>query len=372
MKKKEILFIITAIFILMIITAYYVAFVKPKNINFDQPNIEISEEDDNENIEEKPPIIEEPEEPTQDEEDDIYTESEFINKYKWLGYKEVEIPSEMPEFKQQEVKKIEIDETKEDHYSDDDTICNMIFHNNLLRTCVNIEVENNKAYFIFNDQKLKIPINDIKKVYISRYYFQSEDEFIIYFLTNAGDVYELYQGEGEKRSIQSFINEDIDNMEKLNQEIIERLKNSFDKIKKINNQIKYKELFILEYYSYFSIWGFINYVGIDYNNEIYLLDNEMKLTEDLYAYSQYCLLGYQYIIYLVDLNGNIILNGNNTNIKYKFSINGLIISDKNIIYEIIDGDEIKLNEIGKLKLLYANKKEEKIAVLLDNGKILEY
>lgn len=370
MKKKEILFTITAIFILMIITAYYVAFVKPKNINFDQPNIEIPEEDDNENIEEEPPIIEEPEEPTLDKEDDIYTESEFINKYKWLGYEEVEIPDKLPEFKEQEIKKIEINETKDDD-EHEDTICNIIFHNNLLRTCVNIEVENNKAYFTFNSQKLEIPINNIKKVYISRYYFQSEDEFIIYFLTNEGDVYEMFQGEGENRSIQSFINEDIDNMEKLNQEIIERLKNSFEKIKKINNQIKYKDLFILDYY---STWWFFDYAGLGYDEEVYLLDKELKFTEDLYSYSQYHLIGYEIIIYLVDLNGNIILNGINTNIKFKFGIHDLIISDKNIIYkvrDVYDEDGPKMQEIGKLKLLYVNKNKKRIAILLDDGKTIE-
>ena len=370
MKKKEILFTITAIFILMIIIAYYVGFVKPKNINFDQPNIEIPEEDDNENIEEEPPIIEEPEEPTLDKEDDIYTESEFINKYKWLGYEEVEIPDKLPEFKEQEIKKIEINETKDDD-EHEDTICNIIFHNNLLRTCVNIEVENNKAYFTFNSQKLEIPINNIKKVYISRYYFQSEDEFIIYFLTNEGDVYEMFQGEGENRSIQSFINEDIDNMEKLNQEIIERLKNSFEKIKKINNQIKYKDLFILDYY---STWWFFDYAGLGYDEEVYLLDKELKFTEDLYSYSQYHLIGYEIIIYLVDLNGNIILNGINTNIKFKFGIHDLIISDKNIIYkvrDVYDEDGPKMQEIGKLKLLYVNKNKKRIAILLDDGKTIE-
>lgn len=111
-----------------------------------------------------------------------------------------------------------------------------------------------------------------------------------------------------------------------------------------------------------------------YDEEVYLLDKELKFTEDLYSYSQYHLIGYEIIIYLVDLNGNIILNGINTNIKFKFGIHDLIISDKNIIYkvrDVYDEDGPKMQEIGKLKLLYVNKNKKRIAILLDDGKTIE-
>lgn len=372
MKKKEILFIIMAIFILMIITAYYVAFIKPKNINFEQPNIEIPEEDNNENIEEEPPIIEEPEEPTLDKEDDIYTESEFINKYKWLGYKEVEIPSEMPEFKQQEIKtnKIEINETKNDsEYTD--KICNIKFYSNLEETCVNIEVIDNKAYFIFNNNKIEISIDNIKKVYISRYYSQSPDEFIIYFLTIEGDVYEMFQGEGDRRIFKVSINKNFNNIEQLNKEISERLNDSIKDIRRINNKIKYKELFILEYDLCFNY----KYVGLGYDGVTYLLENELKITKNQYTFSQYYGCDDGGMDYQVTMDGDIIVNDVNTNVKFKFRIHDLIFSDKNTIYNIeynFEKSMYELQEIGKLKLLYVNSNKKKIAILLDDGKTIEY
>ena len=371
MKKKKILFTITAIFILMIITAYYVAFIKPKNINFEQPNIEIPEEDNNENIEEEPPIIEEPEEPTLDKEDDIYTELEFINKYKWLGYKEVEIPSEMPEFKQQEIKtnKIEINETKNDsEYTD--KICNIKFYSNLEETCVNIEVIDNKAYFIFNNNKIEISIDNIKKVYISRYYSQSPDEFIIYFLTIEGDVYEMFQGEGDRRIFKVSINKNFNNIEQLNKEISERLNDSIKDIRRINNKIKYKELFILEYDLCFNY----KYVGLGYDGVTYLLENELKITKNQYTFSQYYGCDDGGMDYQVTMDGDIIVNDVNTNVKFKFRIHDLIFSDKNTIYNIeynFEKSMYELQEIGKLKLLYVNSNKKKIAILLDDGKTIE-
>lgn len=372
MKKKEILFTITAIFILIITTAYYVAFVKPKNINFDQSNIEISEEDDNENIEEEPPIIEEPEEPTLDNEDDIYTESEFINKYKWLGYKEVEITDKLPEFKERErkINKIEINETKNDsEYAD--KICNIKFYSNLEETCVNIEVINNKSYFIFNNQKLEIPIDNIKKVYISRYYSQSPDEFIIYFLTIEGDVYEMFQGVGDSRIFKVSIDKNFNNIEQLNKEISERLNDSIKNIKKVNTKIKYKELFILEYDLCFNY----KYVGLGYDGETYSLQDELKIIKNQYTFSQYYGCFYGEMEYRVTMDGDIIVNDVNTNVKFKFSIHGLIFSDKNTIYNIeynFEKSMYELQEIGKLKLLYVNKNKKRIAILLDDGKTIEY
>ena len=360
MKKKEILFTITAIFILMIITAYYVAFIKPKNINFEQPNIEIPKEDNDENIEGEPPIIEE----------DTSIETSFINKYKWLGYKEVEIPSEMPELERIEPNVKEITETKDDEEYDD-KICNIAFYSNLETTCVNVEVINNKSYFIFNDNKIEIPIDNIKKVYISRYEFQSVDEFRIYFLTKDGDIYEAYQDEGDRRRIfKIFINENISNIEQLNKEISERLEDSIKNIKKVNNKIKYKELFVLEY---FDAWRIYDYAGTTFSGDTYLLYKEIKFDKELYTSSQYISYGFLDVIWYVNLDGNVIIYPfNDTNIKFKFGIGNLIFSDKNIAYEITDNDETKVKELGELKLLYLNKKKDKIAILLEDGKVLEY
>ena len=366
MKKKEILFTITAIFILMIITAYYVAFIKPKNINFEQPNIEIPEEDNNENIEEEPPIIEEP---VIDEDTSI--ETSFINKYKWLGYKEVEIPNEMPEFEKQDNKmdKVEINETKNDN-GYDDKICNIAFYSNLGTICVNVEVIDNKTYFLFNDNKIEIPIDNVKNVYISRYEFQSVDEFRIYFLTKDGDIYEAYQDEAD-RIFDIFIRENITDNSQLNKVIIERLNNSFKNIKKINNKIKYKEIFILKEH----ICGSHKYAGLGYDGETYLLQEELKFVESSYTYSQYSSCNYDEVEYQVTIDGDIIIDETNTNVKYKFRLGKFIFSDKNIIYNVEYNREklaYELKEIGKLKLLYVNKKEEKIAILLDDGKTIEY
>ena len=352
----------------MIITAYYVAFIKPKNINFEQPNIEIPEEDNNENIDEEPSIIEEPE---QDKEDDIYTESEFINKYKWLGYEEVEIPSEMPEF-EEILKIIEMDKANNHFPSVDKELCNLEFYGNepYGRTCVNIEVVNNKAYFVFNNIKLEIPIDNVKNVYISRYEFQSVDEFRIYFLTKDGDIYEAYQDEAD-RIFDIFIRENITDNSQLNKVIIERLNNSFKNIKKINNKIKYKEIFILKEH----ICGSHKYAGLGYDGETYLLQEELKFVESSYTYSQYSSCNYDEVEYQVTIDGDIIIDETNTNVKYKFRLGKFIFSDKNIIYNVEYNREklpYELKEIGKLKLLYVNKKEEKIAILLDDGKTIEH
>lgn len=367
MKKKEILFTITAIFILMIITAYYVAFIKPKNINFEQPNIEIPEEDNNENIEEEPPIIEEP---VIDEDTSI--ETSFINKYKWLGYEEVEIPNEMPEFK--EILKIrEMDKTNNHFPSIEKELCNLEFYGNepYERTCVNIEVVNNKAYFVFNNIKLEIPIDNIKEAYISREGYQSTTEFALYLLTKDGDVYGIVKDEGDYFFEYQFYDMEIENIEQLNQIITKQLNKIINNVKKINNNVKYKQLIILDY----GFWSYYGRAGISYDGKMYILDTEAEFNKSDFPYSQYQLLGYDIIYYLVNLNGDIILNDINTNIKFKFGINYLIFSDKDLVYIAeynYDKEESKIKELGKLKLLYVNKKEEKIAILLDDGKTIEY
>ena len=369
MKKKEILFTITAIFILMIITAYYVAFIKPKNINFEQPNIEIPEEDNNENIDKEPSIIEEPE---QDKEDNIYTESEFINKYKWLGYEEVEIPSEMPEF-EEILKIIEMDKTNNHFPSVDKELCNLEFYGNepYGRTCVNIEVVNNKAYFVFNNIKLEIPIDNIKEAYISREGYQSTTEFALYLLTTDGEVYGIVKDEGDYFFEYQFYDMEIENIEQLNQIITKQLNKIINNVKKINNNVKYKQLIILDY----GFWPYYGRAGISYDGKMYILDTEAEFNKSDFPYSQYQLLGYDIIYYLVNLNGDIILNDINTNIKFKFGINYLIFSDKDLVYIAeydYNKEESKIKELGKLKLLYINTKEEKIAILLDDGKTIEH
>ena len=83
MKKKEMIIAITAGVILIMAMCY--TFLNPINNNLEQPNIDI-EESENESVEEI------------QEDETIYSESEFNNKYKLSGYRKVDIPNAIPEF----------------------------------------------------------------------------------------------------------------------------------------------------------------------------------------------------------------------------------------------------------------------------------
>ena len=82
MKKKELIVTLIIAFILIIAMCY--TFLNPINNNLEQPNIDI-EESENESVEEI------------QEDETIYSESEFNNKYKLSGYRKVDIPNAIPE-----------------------------------------------------------------------------------------------------------------------------------------------------------------------------------------------------------------------------------------------------------------------------------
>ena len=347
MKKKEMIIAITAGVILIMAMCY--TFLNPINNNLEQPNIDI-EESENESVEEI------------QEDETIYSESEFNNKYKLSGYRKVDIPNAIPEF-EWGVKINEMTEMK------DDADYNLEFHYlkdaGVEDVYVGAEIINNKVYFVFNDTKLEIPINNIKKVYILWDEVYSE-KYILYFLTTDGELYEF----GKQNSFDilnyNLYDKSIKTEEQLNDSIIEQLNKIIENITKINNKIKYEKLLILDYGNPFSR----DYVGLSYDNKMYLLDTEKEITKDDFPYSQFSLYEEE-LVYLVDLDGNVIINPFvNTNIKFKFGINELIIDENNIIYKVVYDGEYKLQEIGKLKLLYVNIKEKKLAILLEDGKVM--
>ena len=352
MKKKELIVTLIIAFILIIAMCY--TFLNPINNNLEQPNIDI-EESENESIEEI------------QEDETIYSESEFNNKYKLSGYRKVDIPNAIPEF-EWGVKINEMTEMK------DDADYNLEFHYlkdaGVEDVYVGAEIINNKVYFVFNDTKLEIPINNIKKVYILWDEVYSE-KYILYFLTTDGELYEF----GKQNSFDilnyNLYDKSIKTEEQLNDSIIEQLNILIENIEKVNNKIKYDKLLILDYGETFNF----DYAGLGYDDKFYLLDDEKEFTKNDFPYSQFSFhkdnIYNIELIYLVDLDGNVIINPFvNINIKFKFGISNLIIDENDIIYKVVYDEKYKLQEIGKLKLLYVNNKEKKLAILLEDGKVM--
>lgn len=350
MKKKEL--IVTLIIALILIIAMCYTFLNSINNNLEQPNIDI-EESENEIIEEI------------QEDETIYSESEFNNKYKLSGYRKVDIPNAIPEF-EWGVKINEMTEMK------NNTDYNLEFH--YLKDAgvedfyVGAEIINNKAYFVFNEEKLEIPISNIKKVYILWDNPQSKNNFVLYFLTNDGEMYIFKESSSDYILDYTLYDEIIKTEEELNKKIKEQLNNLIQNIIKINNKIKYEKLMIIDYGETFNF----NCAGLGYDDKIYLLNSEREFTKNDFPYSQFSFhKDNNELVYLVDLDGNVIINPFiNTNIKFKFGISNLIIDENDIIYKVVYDEKYKLQEIGKLKLLYVNNKEKKLAILLDNGKIM--
>ena len=228
MKKKELIVTLIIAFILIIAMCY--TFLNPINNNIGQPNIDI-EESENESIEEI------------QEDETIHSESEFNNKYKLSGYRKVDIPNAIPEF-EWGVKINEMTEMK------DDADYNLEFHYlkdaGVEDVYVGVEIINNKVYFVFNDTKLEIPINNIKKAYILWDEVYSE-KYILYFLTTDGELYEF----GKQNSFDilnyNLYDKSIKTEEQLNDSIIEQLNILIENIEKVNNKIKYDKLLILDY-----------------------------------------------------------------------------------------------------------------------------
>ena len=330
MKKKELIVTLIIAFILIIAMCY--TFLNPINNNLEQPNIDI-EESENESIEEI------------QEDETIHSESEFNNKYKLSGYRKVDIPNAIPEF-EWGVKINEMTEIKDDvnynlefHYIKDDGVSDMY---------VGVEIINNKAYFVFNEEKLEIPISNIKKVYILWDNSQSKDNFVLYFLTNNGEMYTFKESSSDYILDYTLYAEYIKTEEQLNQKIKEQLNNLIQNIIKINNKIKYEKLMIIDYGETFNF----DCAGLGYDDKVYLLDEEKEFTKNDFPYSQFSFhKDNNELVYLVDLDGNVIINPFiNTNIKFKFGINGLIIGENDIIYKVVYDEKYKLQEIGKLKL----------------------
>lgn len=351
MKKKELIVTLIIAFILIIAMCY--TFLNPVNNNFEQPNTENPKEEDL-NIEE-----------IKEEDATIYSETEFNNKYKLSGYRKVDIPNKMPEFKWG----VEVNEMSE---MKDDINYNLEFHYlkdyGVKDVYVGAEIVDNKAYFIFNNEKLEIPVYNMKKIYILWNDFQSKDNYILYFLTNDGEMYIFKESSSAYILDYNLYDEEIKNEEQLNKKVKEQLNNLIENITKVNNKIKYEKLIIIDYGETFNF----DCAGLGYDNKMYLLDTGKEITKNDFPYSQFSFhKGNNELIYLVDLDGNVIINPFiNTNVEFKFSINDLIFSENNSIYKVIYDNEYKLQEIGKLKLLYVNKKEQKVAILLEDGKVM--
>ncbi len=369
MKRKIIIITIFALIITLIIT-FYLTFIK-SNIFFKSNNTtENSNNDTN---------IDDSNDNSNDEnnnEFEILSETDFIDKYSKLGYKNLEIPT-VPKF-EQGIKiynlNDEIININKDYefvfygYSDE--------YEYSFEAKINIKIKNNKAYFVYSNQELEIPINNVTKAYVS-YVTCNDEVFDIFFLTSSGDVYNLNWTE-----IYEKFNYQIEakNENEFNKLVTQQLKLMTSGIKKLNKNINYKNLIYISYQE-FSTCGLPGvFAGNSFDNNIYVLDTEIKFDNNYYPWTEYSSPDSNQT-YRVNLNGDIIntINNENTNIKFKFSIYELLIDENNYIYKFTeDFDEIKeesiykLEKQGKLKLLYANKNEKKVALLLDDNKVIEY
>ena len=368
--KRKIIFSITLVLIITSIITFYLTFIK-SNIFFKSNNTtENSNNDTN---------IDDSNDNSNDEnnnEFEILSETDFIDKYSKLGYKNLEIPT-VPKFEQG----IKI-------YNLDDEIINInkdyefVFYGYSdeyeysFEAKINIKIKNNKAYFVYSNQELEIPINNVTKAYVS-YVTCNDESFDIFFLTSSGDVYSL-----DWTEIYEKFNYQIEakNENEFNKLVTQQLKLMISGIKKLNKNINYKNLIYISYQE-FSTCGLPGeFAGNSFDNNIYILDTEIKFDNNYYPWTKYSSPDSNQT-YRVNLNGDIIntINNENTNIKFKFSIYELLIDENNYVYKFIeDFDEIKAEAIcklekqGKLKLLYANKSEKKVALLLDNNKVVEY
>ena len=136
----------------------------------------------------------------------------------------------------------------------DDIDYNLEFHYSKKYETIDIyvaaEIVDNKAYFVFNQEKLEIPINNIKKIY-----FLCDDysnKFVFYFLTVKGEMYKFEENNSSPILDYTFYENKIKNKEELNKKIIEQLNKIIENITKINNKIKYEKLLILDYGNPFS------------------------------------------------------------------------------------------------------------------------